>query len=97
MTVPVTEPPRIVVDLSGTDFMDSAGLGIVLGVVRRARQAGGEAVVVLGPDSMPARTFAVLGLDRVVTVAAAVDDVVSGSRAPRPAPALAAEAGGHDG
>jgi anti-sigma B factor antagonist len=93
MTVPLTDPPRIVVDLSSTDFMDSAGLGVVLGVIRRARQAGGEAVVVLDPDSMPARTFAVLGLDRVVATGAAVDDVVAGGHAP----VLAAEAGGHDG
>jgi anti-sigma B factor antagonist len=92
MTVPLTEPPRIVVDLSGTDFLDSAGLGVVLGVVRRARQAGGEAAVVLDPDSMAARTFAVLGLDQVVTVAEQIDEIVGAG-----APALAAEAGGHDG
>jgi anti-sigma B factor antagonist len=92
MTVPLTEPPRIVVDLSGTDFLDSAGLGVVLGVVRRARQAGGEAAVVLDPDSMAARTFAVLGLDQVVTVAEEIDEIVRAG-----APVLAVEAGGHDG
>jgi anti-sigma B factor antagonist len=102
--------PRVIVDLSSVDFIDSAGLGVVLGIVRRARQAGGQAAVVLDGDSSAGRVFATLGLDRVITVASRVDDVVDGAdlgvRATQAGPgtasdgrgpALIGEAGGHDG
>jgi anti-sigma B factor antagonist len=75
------DPPRVVVDLSSADFLDSAGLGVVLGVVRRVRQAGGQAAVVLDASSAAGRVFSVLRLDRVIPVAADVDEVLARSRA----------------
>ena len=33
---------RIAVDLSGVDFLDSSGLGALIGGVKTTRQAGGE-------------------------------------------------------
>ena len=33
---------RIVVDLSGTDFIDSSGLGALISGLKAARQAGGD-------------------------------------------------------
>jgi anti-sigma B factor antagonist len=70
-------PPQVIIDLSSTDFIDSAGLGVVLGVVRRARVAGGRAAVVAGADSPTGRLFVVLGLDRVITVASSVEDLMA--------------------
>ena len=96
------EGPQVVVDLSSVDFLDSAGLGVVLGVVRRVRLAGGQAAVVFDPASSVGRVFAVLGLERVLPVAAGVDDVVARARSgpllpSAPGPVLAGEAGGRDG
>lgn len=33
---------RVVVDLSGTEFMDSSGLGALIGALKIARAAGGD-------------------------------------------------------
>jgi anti-sigma B factor antagonist len=92
--------PRVIVDLSSVDFLDSAGLGVVLGLVRRVRQAGGQVAVVFEPESSAGRLFAVLALDRVVPVAARLTDVIGGTTLAPPdagTPVLAGEGGGHDG
>jgi len=35
-------PPRVVVDLAGVDFLDSTGLGVLLGGMKRVRARDGE-------------------------------------------------------
>ena len=34
--------PKIVLDLAGTDYLDSTGLGVILGGVKRTRLQGGD-------------------------------------------------------
>ena len=58
---------RLLIDLSGVPFLDSAGLGALIGGVRRAREAGGD-VAVFGARAAVARLLHTTGFDRVATV-----------------------------
>jgi anti-sigma B factor antagonist len=59
---------HLLIDLSGVPFLDSAGLGALIGGVRRAREAGGD-VAVFGPRPAVARVLRTTGFDRVASVA----------------------------
>jgi len=58
---------RVLIDLSGVPFLDSAGLGALIGGVRRAREGGGD-VAVYGARAAVARLLHTTGFDRVATV-----------------------------
>ena len=58
---------RVAVDLDGVDGLDDTGLGVLLGAAGRARQSGGDLIVVCAGERMR-RRFAVTGLDRAVSV-----------------------------
>jgi anti-sigma B factor antagonist len=60
---------QVVVDLSAVPFVDSAGLGALIGAVRHIRESGGD-VVVCGPRPSVARVLDLVGLKRVVAIAA---------------------------
>jgi anti-sigma B factor antagonist len=80
---PDTEP-RIVLDLSLVDFIDSTGLGVVLGAVRRVRAAGGLVrVVATEPQVQVRRAFSVTKLDRILPLACSVDEAIAAA-GPRP-------------
>ena len=53
----------VAVDLDGVDALDDTGLGVLLGAAGRARQAGGDLVVVCASEHLRAR-FTLTGLDR---------------------------------
>jgi anti-sigma B factor antagonist len=59
--------PALLIDLSDVPFMDSAGLGALIGGIRRVRDAGGNVGVVC---SRPAvlRLLRTTGFDRIVDV-----------------------------
>lgn len=59
---------RLVLDLGFVDHIDSVGLGVLLGALRRARQAGGSATVTAASAPV-ARLFALLGIDTVFDAA----------------------------
>lgn len=58
---------RLLIDLSGVPFLDSAGLGALIGGVRRSREAGGD-VAVYGARPAVARLLHTTGFDRVASV-----------------------------
>ncbi len=67
---------QLVVDLEDVDFIDSTGLGVLVGAVRRARAADGDLRLVC-TNSRLLKVFDVTGLGDVFTIATSVDDAVS--------------------
>lgn len=67
---------RIVVDLEDVDFIDSTGLGVLVGGLRRARTEEGELRLVC-TNARLLKVFEATGLHRVFTIAASVDDAVT--------------------
>ena len=65
---------RIAIDLEGVDFMDSSGLGALVGGLRRAKEAS-VALVVVGPREQILKVFRITGLDKVFPVFDSIDDV----------------------
>ncbi len=64
----------VVVDLSSVAFMDSTGLGVLVGALKRLRQQDGNLHVVC--DSEPVlKIFRVTGLMDVFGVVASLDEV----------------------
>jgi anti-sigma B factor antagonist len=56
---------RIVVDLSKIDFMDSSGLGALVGSLKTARQAGGD-LRIAAPSAQVTMVLQLSNLDRVL-------------------------------
>jgi anti-sigma B factor antagonist len=58
---------RVIVDLTGTTFIDSSSLGALIGAHRRLQQRGGRLVVACDNDAI-VKTFRITGLDGVFTI-----------------------------
>jgi anti-sigma B factor antagonist len=57
----------VVVDLAKATFIDSAGLGALVGAHRRIRERGGSLRIVR-PPALVARAFELTGLDEVLDI-----------------------------
>ncbi len=68
---------RLVVDLSGTTFIDSSSLGVLIGAHRRLKQSNGSLVVVCDNETI-VKTFKITGLDGVFTLVPSLDDALDG-------------------
>ncbi len=67
---------KVVLDIEAVDFIDSTGLGVLVGAIRRARTAGGDLRLVC-TNTRILKVFDVTGLDEVFTIGATVDDVIA--------------------
>ena len=63
----LAEEPRVVVNLSGVQFMDSAGLGALIGGIRRIRESDGRVVIFSDRDAIT-KLLHTTGFDRIVPV-----------------------------
>ena len=66
---------RIVVDLSGVSFMDSSGLGALIGGLKSARQASGD-LRIAGATEQVLAVLQLTNLDRILRPYATVQDAL---------------------
>jgi anti-sigma B factor antagonist len=58
---------RVVVDLSAMTFIDSTGLGVLVGAFKRLREGGGD-LVLRAPTRSTRKVLELTGLSQVVTI-----------------------------
>jgi anti-sigma B factor antagonist len=68
---------RIVLDLSGVEFMASAGVHVLLDVTGQFEAAGGI-LIVAGARPMVARVLSLTRADQLIPMAATVDEALAG-------------------
>ena len=56
---------KVAVDLSGVEFIDSSGLGVLIGGLKTARQAGGDLRIAGATDAVR-KVLSLTNLDRVL-------------------------------
>lgn len=67
---------RIVVDLNDVDFLDSTGLGVLVGVLKRVRTHDGELVLACQRPRV-LKVFEITGLTSVFPIHLSVDDATA--------------------
>ena len=66
----------IVIDLEGVEFLDSTGLGVLVGGLKRLRTNDGDLSLVCTQHRI-LRVFEITGLTKVFTIHTSVDDAVA--------------------
>jgi anti-sigma B factor antagonist len=67
---------KVVIDLSETRFMDSSGLGVLIGAVKRLRDRDGQLTIVNVNENI-AKTFEITGLDQIFTICSTREQALS--------------------
>jgi len=71
----LAESDRLLIDLSDVPFMDSAGLGALIGGIRKVREAEGAVAVSCDRPAL-IRLLHTTGFDRIVPVTESLEDGV---------------------
>lgn len=69
--------PKVVVDLAGVDFIDSSGLGALVGGLKVARLAGGDVRIAAAGEQVRA-VLRLTNLDRILAVHETVEAATDG-------------------
>ncbi|MGH2710404.1 MAG: STAS domain-containing protein [Actinomycetota bacterium] len=67
---------KLAVDLSGVEFMDSTGLGVLIGGLKRCKEVGGTLSLV-GPREPVVKVLSITGLDKIFSIHETVEQAVS--------------------
>jgi anti-sigma B factor antagonist len=68
--------PRVVLDLQSVEFVDSTGLGVLVGLLKRTRSQGGDLRLVSTRSAMQ-KLLELTALDRALPLAATVDEATA--------------------
>lgn len=64
---------RVIVSLDGVGFIDSSGLGVLVGLLRRVRERSGRIVLVCSREQI-LKIFRITGLDKVFPIVPTLDE-----------------------
>ena len=67
---------HIIMDLKGIDFMDSSGIGLIMGRYRKAAMMGGKVILVHVSDKLD-RVFAMAGLYKILKKATDIKEAAA--------------------
>jgi anti-sigma B factor antagonist len=67
---------RLVIDLAGVPFIDSSGLGALIGVLKAARVAGGD-LRIARPNEQAIVVFELTRLDRVLPLYRTIEEALA--------------------
>ncbi len=67
---------HLVIDLSAADFIDSTGIGVLVGALNRIQQASGSLAVVCTNENIR-NVFEIVGLDQMLPLHRSRDDAIS--------------------
>jgi anti-sigma B factor antagonist len=70
---------HVVADLREVDFLDSTGLGALVGSLKRLREQDGSLTLVTGPERVM-QVFRLTGLVRVFALYSSVAEAIAGDR-----------------
>lgn len=66
---------RLVIDIESVAFLDSTGLGVLVGALKRVRAENGSLDIICTSDRL-LRIFAITGLDKVFGLHTSIDELV---------------------
>ncbi|HET6965375.1 MAG TPA: STAS domain-containing protein [Acidimicrobiales bacterium] len=72
---------RVIIDMAGVPFVDSCGIGALIGAVRRVRELGGT-IAMAAVTNPVGRVLNLTGLDRIVEIAETVEQASDRLEAP---------------
>ncbi|MBQ8207547.1 MAG: anti-sigma factor antagonist [Clostridia bacterium] len=62
-----TRPKKLIIDLSCVDFMDSSGLGLIMGRYSLMEKLGGETVI-RNPSERVKKILSLAGMERIIRI-----------------------------
>lgn len=68
-------PNNLILDLSGIDFVDSSGLGALVQLVKKAKDAEGTLQLIANPRVM--QTVKLVRLEKFLSIQSSVDEAVA--------------------
>ena len=66
---------HLVVDMTGTEFLDSTGLGVLVGGLKRVRTMDGDLELVCASEKI-LKVFRITGLTKVFTIHPTIDEAL---------------------